>query len=197
MANRRPAPEIPKPCPAEVDKYLNKWNRLENYVDQENALEKLFQGCCRNNTCIECVLLKVAALNTFYSTNVYSTYDMAKHILSISDIDTRLKNGDLALVDEIADLKLKRKPRRFYSFATKYCSFHNPNAYPIYDRHVDKVLHYFMEKDQFIGRTTCNLKDYGTFVSVIQAFQKFYNLQNYNFKQIDKYLWQLGKEYLS
>lgn len=31
-----------KPSEAEVKKYLNKWDSLENYVLQESALDKLF-----------------------------------------------------------------------------------------------------------------------------------------------------------
>ncbi len=34
---------------------------------------------------------------------------LPKHILSIPDIDKRLKNGDLTLVDEIATSKLEKK----------------------------------------------------------------------------------------
>lgn len=34
--------EIPRPTKEEVIKYLNKWDSLENYVLQENALDKLF-----------------------------------------------------------------------------------------------------------------------------------------------------------
>ena len=34
--------EIPKPSKEEVDKYIEKWKTLENYVNQENSLNKLF-----------------------------------------------------------------------------------------------------------------------------------------------------------
>ena len=33
---------IPTPTKNEVEKYLKKWNLLENYVLQENSLDKLF-----------------------------------------------------------------------------------------------------------------------------------------------------------
>ena len=33
--------DIPTPCKNEVEKYLKKWDSLENYVLQENALNKL------------------------------------------------------------------------------------------------------------------------------------------------------------
>ena len=34
--------EIPRPCKKEVEKYLKRWDSLENYVLQESSLNKLF-----------------------------------------------------------------------------------------------------------------------------------------------------------
>ena len=34
--------DIPRPTEKEVNKYLQKWDSLENYVLQEKALNKLF-----------------------------------------------------------------------------------------------------------------------------------------------------------
>ena len=33
---------VPIPCKEEVEKYLNLWNSLPDYVSQESALDKLF-----------------------------------------------------------------------------------------------------------------------------------------------------------
>ncbi|UTW70364.1 hypothetical protein KHA80_07545 [Anaerobacillus sp. HL2] len=41
------------------------------------------------------------------------------------------------------------KKKNFYSFATKYCSHHNPLDYPIYDSYVDEVLRHFRNRDGF------------------------------------------------
>ena len=41
---------IPKPNKTEVEKYLDKWDSLENYVLQENTLNKLFMKVYPNNT---------------------------------------------------------------------------------------------------------------------------------------------------
>ena len=40
---------IPTPCKSEVKKYLDKWDSLENYVLQENSLDKLFFKTYPNN----------------------------------------------------------------------------------------------------------------------------------------------------
>lgn len=39
------------PSVSEVEKYLSLWNELDNYVNQENALDKLFFLLCRNHYC--------------------------------------------------------------------------------------------------------------------------------------------------
>lgn len=75
---------IYKPTPEQVKLYLDKWEKLGNYPPQEEALNKLFHELCPNNTKIEDILLKTAALNDFYSTKLLSTYDVAKHILELN-----------------------------------------------------------------------------------------------------------------
>ena len=40
---------IPRPCKSEVEKYLNRWDSLENYVLQESSLYKLFHKTYPNN----------------------------------------------------------------------------------------------------------------------------------------------------
>ena len=76
--------DIPKPTVEEVQKYLDKWNTLENYVDQENSLDKLFFDLIPENKQIEDILIKCSTLNDFYSTNIFSIFPIAKHILQLN-----------------------------------------------------------------------------------------------------------------
>ncbi len=185
---------IPTPCEIEVIKYLNKWNDLENYSLQENALEKLFHKTYPNNREIEDVLIKVSTLNDFYSTNIFSPFTIAKHIIRLQ-IDDRLESNDLSLVNDIAKVKMDSgNIINFYSFATKYCSHHKPNDYPIYDSYVDKILRYFRDKDNFTNFKSSDLKEFSKFKKILIEFRTFYGLEEYSLKEIDKYLWQLGKE---
>ena len=185
---------VPKPTIEQVEHYLTTWDDLENYHLQEDALDKLFYTLCPKNTDLSDVLLKVAVLNDFYSTNIFSVYPVAKHILSLN-IDARLKDGDETLVSAIQKVTIGGAEKNFYSFATKYCSHHNPLDYPIYDSYVDRVLCYFRDRDRFATFKTNSLKDYVGFKSVLSEFRSFYGLGAFNMKQIDKYIWQLGKEY--
>ena len=185
---------LPTPTPQEIEKYLIKWNNLESYVLQENSLDKLFFYTYPNNTDINDVLIKCSSLNDFYSTNIFSIFSVAKHILALN-IDEKLKSGECSIVNEIAKVKINDKEKNFYSFATKYCSHHYPKEFPIYDSFVEKVLLHFKKVDNFMNFSKQDLKEYKKFKEVLLAFKKYYNLNDYNLKDIDRYLWQLGKEY--
>ena len=194
--NRRQKSDIviSKPSASEVGKYLKSWKNLKNYKLQEDALDKLFFELLPSNEEISDILLKVATLNDFYSTNIFSVYPVAEHILSLK-IDERLRQGDVTLVNEIQNVTINGVTRKFYSFSTKYCSHHNPKEYPIYDGYVEKVLKYFRKTDKFSKFKNADLKDYQKFKNIIIAFREYYGLEEFNLKEIDQYLWQLGKEY--
>ena len=108
-------------------------------------------------------------------------------------------SGDTSIVNAIARNTSKGKngltEKYFYSFATKYCSHHYPNKYPIYDSFVDKLLRYFRDADKFYDFKNTDLKDYNKFKTIYIEFRKFYGLEKYSFKDIDRYLWQAGKDY--
>jgi len=184
---------VPTPCCEEVDKYLAKWKTLRKYTIQESALNKLFLKTYPQNTDLDDVLIKATALNAFYSTNIYNITPVAELIVGLN-IDKRLGSGDITLVDEIAFTKLESGMPNRYSFATKYCSHHQPIYYPIYDGYVDKMLCYFGRVHGFLSISRESLYNYTTFKDALCVFQKYYGLDKYNLKQIDQYLWQLGKE---
>lgn len=184
----------PAPSDKIVNTYIKAWDTLENYILQEKSLGMLFNDLCPENKKIEDILLKVSALNDFYSTNIFDTYSVAKHILSCQ-IDEKLKNNDIGLVNLIAPVTISGKTRNFYSFASKYCSHHKPDTYPIYDSYVEKMLMYFKKTDKFFKFKKAELKNYGIFLETIKSFKEFYNLNNFSLRQIDIYLWLAGKEY--
>jgi len=184
----------PAPNTKILNSYLNTYETLENYTLQEKSLNLLFNSFCSGNNKIEHILLKVSALNDFYSTNIFDTYTVAKHILKC-DIDKDLNSGNENLVNKIAPVTIKGKTRNFYSFASKYCSHHKPELYPIYDSYVEKMLMHFKKKDKYDAFVKADLKDYPRFIEIIKNFQKHYNLNAFTLRQIDVYLWLAGKEH--
>lgn len=186
---------IPTPSPEEVEKYLTLWDSLDNYTAQESSLKKLFTKTCPLNADLDDVLIKVCSLNDFYSTNILSPFAVAKHIVAL-DIDKSLATDDLEIVNKIARVNMNAgKVRNFYSFATKYCSHHKPTVYPIFDSYVEKVLKHFRRFDKFAKFKNDDITDYAKYKNVLTQFSNYYNLRQFNVKEIDKYLWQLGKKY--
>lgn len=185
---------IPSPNKKIIEEYLVKWDNLEeHYIWQEKSLYKLFHEDYKNNTDLNEILIKCSCLNDFYSTNIFSIFSVAKNIFNLK-IDKRLNDNDPSLVNDIAHVKINGVDKTFYSFASKYCSHHN-DEFPIYDYFVDKMLVYFKNKDKFAKFKKDDLKDYVKFKNILIEFKKFYDIEEYSLRDIDKYLWIAGKEY--
>ena len=201
MSNKTKSVVIPRPSVQEVEKYQKEWESLKDYKAREEALDKLFGEYAKENKDLSDILIKVSALNDFYSTNIYSVYDVAAHIARVKDLDKRLQDGDISLVDEIKEVDMKGKLWKFYSFSSKYCSHHNPTDFPIYDAYVGKALMYFKDCKDINGKSFAKFsakeikEDYEVFYDVITAFRRAYGLEAYTLKQIDRYLWLLGKRF--
>ncbi len=184
-----------------IDEYNKRFQDDNRYFLADKAIIKLINQFPTNSN-IEDILLKVVTINELYSTNVYATFEIAKHILKLN-IDNDIKNGNLELVNKIAKLKLKDKEKTFYSFASKYCNWHNSKNFPIYDSFVDRLLSAYQKQDTFLelpeDSSSMNffklaLKNYEFFKETIDSFIKYYELGDVNYKKIDKFLWMYGKE---
>ena len=187
---------LPRPSSEEAARYLAKWEEATDLAATERVLHTLFTETHPTNTVLDEIILKVAVLNTIYSTHIYAVYPVAKHILDL-DIDSRLKAGDVSLVSDIMRTSYgDGKQIDHYSFASKYCSFHNPDAFPIYDSYVDKLMRYYRDKDGFAKFRNTALKDYSVFTQILSSFRMYYGLEHLSTKQLDQYLWLLGKEFL-
>ena len=83
------------------------------------------------------------ALLRYHVINECLQKGIAYHIYNIKDIDNALKKGEYSLIDRIArghGVSSKGKEKHFYSFASKYCSFHNPEKFAIYDMLIQDLL---------------------------------------------------------
>ncbi|HEY5534592.1 MAG TPA: hypothetical protein VIL99_06645 [Ignavibacteria bacterium] len=180
-----------------VDKYIDKFNKDERYYLADQSIINLFKAFPENKK-LEDILLKISVINDLYSTNIFATFIMARHILMLQ-IDNDLLVADPSVVSKIAIGHGIRKPkgngdRNFYSFATKYCNWHNKDEYPIYDRFVEKILLAYRDKDNFSKFDDNDLKDFQRFKQIIIDFKNKYLLTKHNLKEIDKFLWIYGQE---
>jgi hypothetical protein len=166
--------------------------------DEENemmeaALTELFRHFPQNTIASE-VLLKVVALNQMYYTHILAFQEMALHIQGMgTSIDAALATGDPGIVDAIARITIRGKLYNFFSFASKYCSWHKPDLYPIYDSQVDRYLWVLQKQVHFSDSFTRNeFADYSQFRDVVADFRRSYGLESVSFKDIDKFLWKYG-----
>jgi hypothetical protein len=184
--------KIPKkPTKPLVERYLCEFRDSERYFLSDQAITTLFEMLPANDT-LDHVLLKVTVLNDLYGTNIYGTFDMARHICSLQ-IDGDLRKQSTQIVDRIADASFSGKPRQAFSFATKYCSWHDKDNYPLYDGYVEKLLMAYRRKDHFATFKKADLRSYSSYKPVVSAFREHYHLTEYSFKQLDKFLWFYGK----
>lgn len=184
------------PLPPTADDVI----RAEKKFDQENGpvewvLTELFKKFPENTDFGE-VVVKTKVLNALYNIHVLAVNVVARHICSLA-IDPDLKAGKAEIVDRIAKVQLQSgKIHNYFSFASKYCNWHNPAAYPIYDGNVEACLWYYKKQDGF---ATFSRSGYGyvEFVRRVNAFRDFYGLSSFTYKQLDKFLWSLGDTLLS
>lgn len=187
---------VPMPSPDQVRKYLARWREGDN-EKIDSALRTTF-GAMPENTDIGAVGVKVAALNSLYATGILGVLQVARHIVSM-DIDAALTQPDMKrdVIERIARVTFGGKIRRNYSFATKYCSFHRPDLYPIYDSLVAEVLNKLLKQgetfDDFAPGEHWR-DDYAVWDRSISRFRTHYGLEEFSIREIDKYLWTLGKE---
>ena len=179
-----------------VYNYIQKFSYEKNANLSDSAITKLIEKFPFNNN-LEEILLKVVSINVLYSTSILDNIKMAERILAL-DVDSKIQKGDTSIVHEIATghkiiSKKTDKELNFYSFATKYCNWHNKNEYAIYDSFVDKVLMAYKKRDPFSDFNQTDLKSFPKFKKVLLDFIS-YNKLDYGLKDIDKFLWLYGKE---
>jgi hypothetical protein len=169
--------------------------------DPDAALFEIFTKYPKNDNLVH-VLLKVVTLNTLYSLmiRVYSdhptVYDIARHIVDRridSDLDLCLPE----LVRKISKIDKGGKTFYNYSFATKYCSFHRPESYPIYDSRVDEYLWHLKNLGGLTQFKRNALWTYPKFKNIVEEFRDRYGLQEFTFKQIDGFLYYEGGKLLA
>jgi hypothetical protein len=184
---------LPTPTPDLVEDECRKFDSDPWNISGEEALRLLREQFPENKQ-VPHVLLKVLVLNKLYSTRVndVDVLPLAEHIVRL-DLDTQLDQGMLAAVERIYTCD---GLQMYYSFATKFCSWHNPEAYPIYDRYADECLWAYKKRDGFAEFQHQDEGYYEKFVAIVTAFRAHYGLDRFTFREIDKFLWSSGKAIL-
>jgi hypothetical protein len=184
QALKRPTLDLANNCITQFD--------LSDAALTDRALTRLVAAFPDNHD-QAAVLLKATTINSLYATNIYAIFQVAQHICSLN-IDPKLAQGSLDVIDEIAVITLKGKRKRNYSFATKYCSWHRPEVYPIFDSYVERLLWTYRQQDRFAEFKRGEMWHYPRYVEIIDQFRTHYGLGELGFKELDKFLWQYSME---
>jgi hypothetical protein len=185
----QPNINITEPTLDYVQQRVREFDADEELKRDERAVALVFQQWPANSE-HEQVLVKTIVLNRLYSTNIYDVRRVAQHIVRLG-IDERLHRGDRSLIDAIAQVPFKKK-RVLLSFATKYCSWHQPEHFQILDSSVERVLWQYQRQFIFGSFRKHEIRNYPRFVEIVDQFRSHFGLASIGRKQLDKFLWIEG-----
>lgn len=225
-------------------------NNIENVMHSgkdryaEDEMEGFFSKAIKafpKNDSPEIVVMKISLIDSTNSTNlsrllgnkeynvkgkkvtrkVFTLTELVKKIVSISDFDERIKNGDVSLVSELTKWG-KDNGLNIMSFFSKYCLYHNyyvynKDDYSIFDSVVRDNLGSYITKDEFkilfpeykrepkdLARTVANLIskmkdncDYEAYHKLIGDILKFRNINEKDVpkmrRKLDLLVWYMNR----
>jgi hypothetical protein len=135
MSTPTASPAFLQPTPNNVRTVIERFrnDRAASLSDQTlSMIVNLYPA----NIDVREVLAKVALVNSLYSTHILGIVELAFHIVRCN-IDDAFARGSNEAINSIMESKFNGVARQNLSFTTKYCSWHNQTAYPIYDGKVD------------------------------------------------------------
>lgn len=199
--------ELERPTCEIVKKYIKEFDSEEK--EKEDILNDIFKERFPKNNNLTEIVIKTSALNSLYSTRIRNVdiIKLAKHIKE-KNIDVRLEEiksisdakKAIKLVERIG--KTPKGPngmkKNALSFASKYCSFHRPDVFPIYDGYTKIILRELNEKYNYYGeKVPKEIESYSKYYDIYNSFIDFFKLSEFSYKEIDKYLWKKGKDIIN
>jgi len=127
-----------------LKKYLDIFANQEMYFVNDLRNVELFQKIPLN-TSAEDIRTKLSAINDTDVSHNAIMDEVITHILHLN-IDPRIKQNDLTVVEDIAQITAKGQSFHLLHFASVYCNFHKPETFPIYsEQHINFYRRYITE----------------------------------------------------
>lgn len=157
------------------------------------------------NTNIEEIAIKIALVDVTNSTHLsqqrknINIEELAHIIADIKNFDELVKDGNIDLVNRLAKSNGKVN---LFSFATKYCKYHNTliygkDDYSVYDQRVKEALAYYYRGDVTKNKIETWRKtfNYEAFHNCIGDLLEKNNIKIENARSlIDHFLWYRGDD---
>lgn len=167
--------------------YVDKLKGQTGFFVQDAKTVEFFAKNPANVTPEE-IRLKVGMVSDRDLDQAGAVEDMITHIQQLK-IDSKLKAGDMDVVEEISRLKTGDKENRFLRFASLYCNFHRPEVYPIYSaEHMDLYKEY-IDKHKLPVKIE-DMKQYSVFKKVLDDVMSRHKLNELlNYQEARKLGW--------
>lgn len=169
-----------------LHEYVNKFKHEEGFFTHDLDNIKFFSKY-PNNADIASVRLKLSALNHNDIEKLSALEPMTKYIVSLS-IDERLRDNDLSLVEDIANIDLHRKHCSLLNFASTYCNYHKPGIYPIFsEQHLEFYKGYSIEHHLDSNANVFGYLDFKTAIDDMLA--RYHVKDQLNYYELRKLGW--------
>lgn len=157
---------------------------LTTWVKSRAILEELFN----NNEGVEHIFIKIMAVDYLYWTQLQKHENIITFTEKIKtkwgELDVLLQSGDTSAINEIVNIGEHKN----WSFASKFCHFHNCSSYPIYDKYAAIAVRYL--NDKWSDCSNENNNKYDNFIKGINSIKD----SDISYQEADIYLWLLGQE---
>ena len=160
------------------------WNGVDELLLREFRDKK-------ENKSLHTIGYKIELVNKLYNCNLRIDKRLVAIEFQKLNLDALFLFKELSpenIVEEIAKIKPEPYPRSVGPvFASKYCHFHYPQIFPIYDKFARIALSDLLEKKkgEYDGK-------YALFKSDLDDLMEKLNWKT-SYKEIDKYLWLYGQ----
>jgi hypothetical protein len=173
---------------ARVAAAVQLFSRMPSVARSEGALVRLAKAMPEFD--IASTLVKVAAVNQIYATNLYAVYRMAERI---AEVYANTPEWTYATVDKVAALPAaqnQKRSRRHLSFASKFAHFFvDRSRFPLLDRHALRAVGFHLSRQLFPGDV---IPSYEAFAREVVRMREEAGL-DCSLSEFDKYLWLLGQ----
>ena len=175
-----------------IKDYFDKFRGQEGYFVEDNRALHYFQ-INPTNTELQDVLLKVREIRDEDLIGQEAEDAMVAHIVSLN-IDANLQSKDHQIVMDIASLEFRGQPRFYYAFATRYCCYHHPEIYPIYDLLIEQFLRLHYKRINGTAIEDQQLLEYTAFKILMEEYLNASHLPLSNYWELDKFIWTYGQQ---
>jgi len=170
-----------------LKKYIDIFLNQEMYFVNDLKNTALFAQL-PNNTEANEIRMKLSAMNDKEIGHHALLEEVIQHILHLN-VDERIQQGDLSVVEDIASLTAHGKSYHLLAFASAFCNLHKPEAFPVYsNQHEDFYKRYI--KEQNLSLDPEKINTYEVFSKALNDLVQRLGLTGkMNYLQLRKFGW--------